>query len=609
MPGPWCRSGALGDGELLAELIVSDMIEAAAYDDDGAPQGTYILRALHGDCAPEGGVLLTACYLAAEDDYYNFWMRSGGRPEKEVYHVCAEGGCRKGPLGRIHIESWRPASREDIEFDRLAWAAKPGLKKRILEALDAASAASQEGGDNGRDGKAKPPARGEWPGKRPAADPLQARDKSPPAGRGAPDGALWAGARRVQPRGGVREELHELRAGLEGGAGRDGADRRGEAVPPGEVRTVAVTRPPPPAQARRRRAEPLAPAARAARRRACAAGSSAALAATPRGSEPAARRRAQPAPPRGTEPAPQGAAQPAPRGSEPAARRGPSPRRREAASLRRSEQRSPRREAASPRRGERPSLRRREAESPRRREQGPKERSRDRSHRRRRQMRARSSCSDSDEAGFHNASTPGDRSSTTQGRLMRFARENQGRLARKLLWKMASKVTPGGEADSDDSENQTGAAPAVVSSYHLRVLSTQQPPRSKRNSNEMRLMCKILDLLSRERVSRAMDFAAQHLKAIEQSVTDGGWTRARFLELFEEEGPSLVNRGEKYMMRKEVRAEQQLALRSGPGPKGGSKGRRSDDAGPAGYGATEHRGKGEPSHGKGFSFGAASRSK
>ena len=191
---------------------------------------------------------------------------------------------------------------------------------------------------------------------------------------------------------------------------------------------------------------------------------------------------------------------------------------------------------------------------------------------------------------------------------MRFARENQGRLAEKLLWKMASRVTPGGEADSD-SENQTGAAPAVASAYHLRVLSTQQPPLSKRNANEMRLMCKMLDLLSRNKVKRAMDFAAQHLKAIEQSVADGGWTRARFLEVFEEDAPSLVGRGEKYMMRSEVRAEQALALRSGSGPKGAPKGARSDEAGAAVNGATESRGKGEAFSGKGFSFGAASKSK
>jgi hypothetical protein len=191
---------------------------------------------------------------------------------------------------------------------------------------------------------------------------------------------------------------------------------------------------------------------------------------------------------------------------------------------------------------------------------------------------------------------------------MRFARESQCRLAEKFIfWKMVSKVTPGGKADSD-TDNQTGAAPAVASGAPPQG-AAHAAAAPKRNANEMRLMCKMLDLLSRNKVKRAMDFAAQHLKAIEQSVADGGWTRARFLEVFEEDAPSLVGRGEKYMMRSEVRAEQALALRSGSGPKGAPKGARSDEAGAAVNGATESRGKGEAFSGKGFSFGAASKSK
>ncbi|CAK0801252.1 unnamed protein product, partial [Prorocentrum cordatum] len=500
MPGGWIKAGTLADGDLLNDTLESELIEAAAYDDDDASQGTYILQVLHGDYAPEGGVLLTARYLAAKDDYYNYWMRSGGRPIKDVYHVCAAAGCRGGPKGQIHIESWRPLGREDIEEGRLAWAAKPGLQKRILEALREGAEPGGESGAERRGGEATPLADGERPpgrspSGRPAAEPrAEALGEPPPAGRGAPDGALWAGARSVRPRRGVGEELEELRAGLEEGNNRHGLDR--------------------PDRARGHRS----------RRRARAAESGAA--------RPAVRQRVR------------GAGE------------------------------SPARAAAK-----------RRARAAGNRAQGSGQ-----------------------ETGPAGAAAVGDRSSTTQGRLMRFARENQGRLAEKLLWKMASRVTPGGEADSD-SENQTGAAPAVASAYHLRVLSTQQPPLSKRNANEMRLMCKMLDLLSRNKVKRAMDFAAQHLKAIEQSVADGGWTRARFLELFEEDAPSLVGRGEKYMMRSEVRAEQALALRSGSGPKGAPKGARSDEAGAAVNGATESRGKGEAFSGKGFSFGAASKSK
>eukprot|EP00959_Pyramimonas_sp_CCMP1952_P174801 3653034-Pyramimonas_sp.AAC.1 len=102
MPGGWIKAGTLADGDLLNDTLESELIEAAAYDDDDASQGTYILQVLHGDYAPEGGVLLTARYLAAKDDYYNYWMRSGGRPIKDVYHVCAAAGVLEATRPRGH---------------------------------------------------------------------------------------------------------------------------------------------------------------------------------------------------------------------------------------------------------------------------------------------------------------------------------------------------------------------------------------------------------------------------------------------------------------------------------------------------------------------------
>ena len=52
---------------------------------------------------------------------------------------------------------------------------------------------------------------------------------------------------------------------------------------------------------------------------------------------------------------------------------------------------------------------------------------------------------------------------------------------------------------------------------------------------------------------QAADVACQRIKALEKSVTDGQWKRAKFLELVlvEQEDLPLTDRGEENMMRKE----------------------------------------------------------
>eukprot|EP00959_Pyramimonas_sp_CCMP1952_P275640 5761842-Pyramimonas_sp.AAC.1 len=118
--------------------------------------------------------------------------------------------------------------------------------------------------------------------------------------------------------------------------------------------------------------------------------------------------------------------------------------------------------------------------------------------------------------GFHVASTSeGVRQKSTQERLMRFARKHPGRLSRSAMWTMAQRVTPGGEANSD-SDDHKKEPPAAASAYFLRVLEVKYN-LSKRNRNDMALMCKLLDLLVQNKADKAMDFIVQHLKAVEQS--------------------------------------------------------------------------------------------
>ena len=91
----------------------------------------------------------------------------------------------------------------------------------------------------------------------------------------------------------------------------------------------------------------------------------------------------------------------------------------------------------------------------------------------------------------------------------------------------------------------------------------------------MSLCCKVLDLLTLGKHRRAADFVAQHLKAQEQALVDGNWERARYLTLMDDDAATLVNRDEKYMMRSEAKAEQQL----NKGGSTGKEGKKGDYSG------------------------------
>ena len=117
MVGPWIQAGTLADGELLEEVMRGGLLDAAAYDDKGEAQGTYILEVIWADCAPTGGVNVRGKFLAAEDDYYAWWMLTK-RLQEETYHVCALRGdaCRKHHQNQdtMHTQSWRSLGQNDI---------------------------------------------------------------------------------------------------------------------------------------------------------------------------------------------------------------------------------------------------------------------------------------------------------------------------------------------------------------------------------------------------------------------------------------------------------------------------------------------------------------
>ena len=130
-----------------------------------------------------------------------------------------------------------------------------------------------------------------------------------------------------------------------------------------------------------------------------------------------------------------------------------------------------------------------------------------------------------------------------------------------------------------------GTTPPTATPYYLGVMGPAHANRPQiRDKRELRTLCLVLDLLATQKHAEAADVVAQRVKAIDKALTDGGWTRAQFLELIPQEGASLLDRDEEVAVSKDAKVEQDL--RSGGGrdrPEG------------------EHRPKGKKGDGKGKS--------
>ena len=168
--------------------------------------------------------------------------------------------------------------------------------------------------------------------------------------------------------------------------------------------------------------------------------------------------------------------------------------------------------------------------------------------------------------------------------LARYSSRNPGELAARLLRRMKQGLGLAEGAFPDHRES-----PPVAESYFVGVMiPLYREKLNLRYQRELRSWTSLLDLLARREYGRAADVAAQRVKALEQSVVDGGWHRAQFLELIQPEGASLLDRQEEAYLTREAeaagrRAPPMLALPAwgeshpAPGipapPKGGGKGK------------------------------------
>ena len=79
-----------------------------------------------------------------------------------------------------------------------------------------------------------------------------------------------------------------------------------------------------------------------------------------------------------------------------------------------------------------------------------------------------------------------------------------------------------------------------------------------RTSRELQTLAEALDALASGRLPRVGDVLMQRFKALEASVTEGGWSVARRLELLPEAGVGLASLAERQAAAKSERAHCQI---------------------------------------------------
>ena len=173
------------------------------------------------------------------------------------------------------------------------------------------------------------------------------------------------------------------------------------------------------------------------------------------------------------------------------------------------------------------------------------------------------SSEDSDESSFQ-AGVPEKKSQ--QLVLMEYADHKPGRLAARLLQKMAQVASrTGAPLNSVLAANVTKTPQAAVQ-YYLTVLYPQL-----RLQREIRTLAQALDYLGAGELERCADLVAQRLKALELTIHDQGWSRAQFLELIPLETAGLADAEEQRMASKEQLMEAKMRKWL-MGQRGGSKG-------------------------------------
>eukprot|EP00435_Cladocopium_sp_Y103_P025941 s4041_g6.t1 len=183
--------------------------------------------------------------------------------------------------------------------------------------------------------------------------------------------------------------------------------------------------------------------------------------------------------------------------------------------------------------------------------------------------------SSSEESDFRKA--PSKTTKSSQLKLLSYSRKYPGRLASRMLLKMAQATARGLEGAAKSK------TPAVAMNHLLTVLQPSLHGKlGMRTSREMKTLAQCLDWLATGQVGRGADLLSQRLKALERATVETHWNSAQFLELLPPENATLLERDEEIFLAREYLTDQKIRGYDKPfrakgwdGTKGGGKGKES----------------------------------
>ena len=134
--------------------------------------------------------------------------------------------------------------------------------------------------------------------------------------------------------------------------------------------------------------------------------------------------------------------------------------------------------------------------------------------------------------------------STMTGTIQTMGRAQPGNLYLSGLEEVKKFISAREGASEAD---QDSALPPKLVSYLTSIFHGSHPIKEcgVRNSRELRTLAEAIDALGYGQLPQLGDLLMQRFKAVQTSVTDGGWHLAKRLELIPEEGDSVVSFEEK----------------------------------------------------------------
>ena len=159
--------------------------------------------------------------------------------------------------------------------------------------------------------------------------------------------------------------------------------------------------------------------------------------------------------------------------------------------------------------------------------------------------------SSTEESDFRKA--PSRSTKSSQLKLLSYSRKYPGRLASRMLLKMAEATARGLEGASKTK------TPPVAMNHLLTVLQPSlQAKLGMRTLRELKTLARSLDLLAQGQVGGAADLLSQRVKALERASVEGHWQSAQFLELLPPESSTLLERDEELFLAKEFLTDQKI---------------------------------------------------